>query len=412
MAVVHGFRKPKVYSNVMLKLLKNSLVMGRLVTTEFKDEFKKKGNQIFVKRPPRLSIRQGNVAQVQALEEAEVAITMDKQRGIDLSFTSFDATLNVDDLLNNQVLQESAATLAQDIDTELMRELLKFNNWVGTPGETINSAADFFKGPERLDDMAVPQFGRNGILSVRDYWATAATFVNLQAQTGVATDALTKARLPMIGSVQPFMTQGTVTLTTGTRATSGAAQVDGAGQTVTYADVAEEFEQDLEVKGLAAGATVKAGEVFAIGGVYAINPRTYEQLDYLQQFVVLEDATAAGDGTVTLRIAIPLIVAGPQRLISAAPADSAPITFMGAASTSYRQNATFLKSAISLVFAKLVRPASGECDYSTDPETGLSIRYWRTSDGTNDTHLHRWDVLFGTDNIDPRLGTRQSGVAA
>ncbi len=410
--MAHLFKKPKVYSNVMLKLLKNNLIMGRLVTTEFKDEFKKVGNTVYVKRPIRLAVRNGSVASVQDVEEGEVPVTMDTQRGVDLSFTSFDATLNVDGLLQDQVIQEAAATLAQDIDTELMREVLKFNNWVGTPGENINSALDFFKGPERLDDMAIPQFGRNGILSVRDHWALAGSLVGLNNQNGVSGDALEKAQLPLVGSVRPYMTQATVNLTTGTRATSGAALINGAGQTVTYSAVSSTFQQTLAIDGLAAGATIKAGEVFAIAGVYAINPRTYNTLDYLQQFVVLQDATADGAGAIAaLSVACPLIIAGPQRTISAAPADNAAITFMGAPSTAYRQNAVFLKQALSLVFAKLVQPATGEYDYSTDPATGLSIRYWRTSDGTNDTHLHRWDVLFGTDNLDPRLGVRVSGTA-
>jgi hypothetical protein len=83
---------------------------------------------------------------------------------------------------------------------------------------------------------------------------------------------------------------------------------------------------------------------------------------------------------------------------------------MGAPSTSYRQNAVFHKSALQLTFAKLVMPRSGRAAYSTDKETGISIRYWETSDGTNDTHLHRWDLLFGRTNVDPRLGTRVSGT--
>jgi hypothetical protein len=402
---------PKVYANVMLKLLKNNLVMGKLVTTEHKNEFKKVGNTIYVKRPPRFTVRNGSVANAQDIVEGEVPVVLDTQRGIDLSFTSVDLTLNVDQLLEDATMNEAAAALAQDIDTTIMTEVLKFNNWVGTPGETIDTALDYFKGPERLDDMAVPQFGRNGILSVRDHWALASSLTDLNAQGGIAGDALTKARLPLVGSVQPYMTQGTVSLTTGTRATSGAAQIAGAGQTVAYTAVNDEFQQTLTVDGLAAGATVKAGEVFAIAGVYAINPRTRQTLDFLQQFVVLADATADGAGAISLIVAVPIISTGAYQTVSAAPADNAAITFMGAASTTYRQNATFLKSAISLVFAKLVQPASGEYSYSTDPETGVNIRYWRTSDGTNDTHLHRWDVLFGTENVDPRLGTRISGTA-
>ena len=55
-------------------------------------------------------------------------------------------------------------------------------------------------------------------------------------------------------------------------------------------------------------------------------------------------------------------------------------------------------------------PYSGEADFATDPDTGLTVRYWRTSDGINDTHLHRFDVIYGVKNVDPRRGVRISGT--
>ena len=66
--------------------------------------------------------------------------------------------------------------------------------------------------------------------------------------------------------------------------------------------------------------------------------------------------------------------------------------------------------AIALVSAKLIEPASGLSAYATDPDTGLTVRYWRTSDGTNDTHLHRFDVVYGTKMVDSRRGVRLSGT--
>jgi hypothetical protein len=409
--MANAFLTPKVYANVMLKLLKNNLVMGRLVTTEFKNEFKKVGDTVYVKRPPEFTIRQGSIAQVQDVLEGEMPVKIDRYRGIDIQYTSLDLTLTVTDLLKNNVMMAQAAQMAQQIDSDLMSMCLEFPNWVGTPGQTIDSAADFFKGPQRLDEMAVPGSDRAGVLSPSDYWALAATFTGLYAQRDVAETALERAKIPLLGNVQPYMTQSVINLTTGTRATSGAAQVNGAAQNVTYGSINQnDYRQSLLVKGLAAAATIKAGEVFTIAGVYAVNPRTKAVLPYLAPFVNLVDAVASGGGTVTLTIANPIIVSGAYQTVSAAPADSANIVFMGAASTAYPQNALFHKTAIALVFAKLVEPSTGEYSYASDPETGVSIRYWRTSDGTNDTHLHRWDMLYGVKNLDRRLGTRLSGT--
>jgi hypothetical protein len=416
---------PKVYANTMLALLVNELVMGKLVTTKFKNEFKKVGQTIKVKRPPEFLIRDGAVAQVQGVTEGEIDVTMDKQRGVDIEFTSLEDTLTVNDLLESEIMKSSAATIAQNIDYELMLSTLEFPSWVGTPGEKINSATDFFAMPQRLDELAVPGTSRAGVLSPADNWALAGAFTGLYAQRDIATDALERARIPLIGNVQPYMTQNVVNLVTGTRVAAGTSQVNGANQNVAYTAInTNDYKQTFLIKGLAAGATVKVGEVFSPAGVNWVNPRSKMDTGINAQFVVLEGVdgvggysaatktyTASGGGLITVTIANPMIIDGAYQTVTAAPADSAPITWMGAPSTAYRQNATFHKSSISLVFAKLTDPFTGQASFASDPETGVTIRYWRTSDGTNDTHLHRWDVLFGVDNVDRRLGTRGSGAA-
>jgi hypothetical protein len=403
---------PKVYANTMLALLKNNLVMGKMVTTEFKNEFKKIGNTVYVKRPPEFVVREGAVAQTQEVIEGETPVVMDRQRGIDIEFSSLEDTLQVDDLLKNAVMQAQAAQLAQTIDSDLMSQCLEFPSWVGTPGQDINAATDFFRGPERLDLMAVPQDKRCGVLSPLDYWALAGGFTNLPVQEKIGIDALERARLPLVGNVQPYMTQSVINLTTGSRAATGASVVNGAGQNVSYTSVsANDYKQTLNIDGLTAGHTIKAGEVFSADGVFFVNPRTKQSTGQLAQFVVLEDATANGAGEAALTIANPIITSGAYQTVTAAPADGAPITWLGTADTAYRQNAVFHKSAITLVFAKLTDPFTGQASYATDPQTGVTIRYWRTSDGVNDTHLHRWDVLYGVKNVDRRLGTRLSGTA-
>ena len=140
-----------------------------------------------------------------------------------------------------------------------------------------------------------------------------------------------------------------------------------------------------------------------------MNPRTKAALPYLQQFAVMADATASSGAIAALSISPPIIASGAFQNVDSVPADNAVITWLGSAATTYRPSAVFHKTAIKLVSAKLVAPYSGEADFATDPETGLTIRYWRYSDGANDTHSHRWDVFFGTVNADRRLGCRLSG---
>lgn len=412
--MANTFLTPKVFSNTMLALVKNRLVMGRLVDSDLRDEFRQVGDTIWVKRPPEFIMRSGSVASVQNVIQGEAPVKIDQQVGVDVKLTEIDATLDLDRLGKNAMMQSIATTIAQGIDQAIMNEVLEFPNWAGTPGETINSVTDFFKGPERLDDQAVPQDMRNAVLSTRDYWAQAGSLTGLYQYNGeVANDALKRARLPIMGNVDAFMTQNVTNLVTGTRTTSGAAQIDGASQNVAYTAVntgENAYTQTLNLKGLTNGNTIKRGEVFTIANVYAVNPRSKATLDYLAQFVVLEDVTVSGT-TATVRIANPIITSGAYQTVNSAPADSAAVTWLGTASTGYRQNAVFHKSAIKLQFVKPITPATGISSFSTDPESGVSIRYWQFSDGINDEHYHRFDCLFGVQNVDRRLGTRLSGTA-
>lgn len=414
--MANAFLSPKVFANAGLKLLKNNLVMAKLCDSEGVDKTFKAGvgGTVYVKRPPEFTIRTGATASAQDVTEGEVAVTIDKQAGVDVQFTSQEETLNVDALLKSKVLDASMSQIASYIDGELIARVNEFHNWVGTPGQTINSPADFFLAPQRLDEMAVPMNDRNAILTPADGYGIAGSLLaNAALQGDVARSALAKAKVPLMGNVDSYITQTIPSLTCGTR-TNGA--VDGASQNVTYAAVKSSYTQTLNIDGIGNATTVVAGEVFTIAGVNAVNPRTKADLGYLQQFTVITGGTSAASGTaadqdLALTISPPIIVSGAYQNVSAAPADNAVVTWLGTASTTYRANAAFHKTAIKLVSAKLIMPYSGEADYATDPATGLTVRYWRYSDGATDTHNHRWDVFFGTKNVDRRLGTRISGTA-
>lgn len=413
--MANAFLSPKVFANAGLKLLKNNLVLAKLVDSEGVDKTFKPGvgGTVYVKRPPEFIIRTGATASAQDVVEGEVAVSIDKQAGVDVQFTSQEETLNVDALLKSKVLDASMAQIATYVDSQIGARINEFHNWVGTPANTLSTVAGFLAGPQRLDEMAVPAVDRNAVMNPADGYALAATISANAAQQGtVAGNALQRAKVPMIGSVDTYITQTLPGLTTGSR-TNGA--VDGANQNVLYSAVKSTYTQTLNIDGIGNATTVAAGEVFTIADVYAVNPRTKAVLPYLQQFTVITGGTSAATATaadqdLALTISPPIITSGAYRTVSAAPADNAVVTWLGAASTTFRPNAIFQKQAIKLVSAKLVMPYSGEADYATDPDTGLTVRYWRYSDGASDTHNHRWDVFFGTVNADRRLGTRLSGA--
>ena len=68
------------------------------------------------------TVRDGAVASVQDVVEGEIAVTIDKQKGVDVEFTSLEETLTVDGLLKSKVMQAKASALANQIDQDLHAE--------------------------------------------------------------------------------------------------------------------------------------------------------------------------------------------------------------------------------------------------------------------------------------------------
>lgn len=416
--MANAFATPKVYANVGLAFLTNQLVMAKLCDSESvnKEFVPGVGTTVYVKRPPEFAIRDGAVASAQDTIEGEVAVVCDKQKGLETQFTGYEATTNVDQLLKSKVIKAAMGQIASQIDGDLINNVKFFHNAVGTYGNTISTVAGFFAGPQRMDEMAVPMSDRNAILTPNDGYAMASTFTGLPALAGdTAVSALQKAKIPMLGNTQPYITQTVPALTTGTRVTLTGTTISGANQNSTYANTRTTGTQTLTLT-TGSGKTVKAGEKFTIANVWAVNPRTKAKMTYLKQFTVTADATAVSTA-LSVTISPAIITSGAYQNVdltggtsTTAPDDSAAVVWFGALSTSYNLNAAFHKSAIKLVGVTPPRPYTGEADFATDPATGISVRYWRYSDGTNDLHTHRWDVYYGTKNVDPRLGTVMFGA--
>jgi hypothetical protein len=94
-----------------------------------------------------------------------------------LQFTSQEATLNVDALLKDKVLNASMAQIASKIDGDLIARVNELHNWVGTPGTTMSSPIALFAAAQRMDEMAIPMDDRNAILTPADGYGIAGSLL-------------------------------------------------------------------------------------------------------------------------------------------------------------------------------------------------------------------------------------------
>lgn len=406
---------PDIIAKEAVVILDNELVMGKKVFRGYEKEFDNKvngysvGDSVTVRKPTDFTVRDGAVRSVQDVVEGKTTITVDKQKGVDFEFTSKDLTLNIKDL-SDRVIRPALIQLANQIDTDIMAEYKNIPSWVGTPGQLINSFSDFYTGVTRLNELAVPQEMRCGTLSPSDHGAL------LGSQTALYNDTINKpayreGNTGKVGGVDLYMTQNVPTHTVGVA--TGTPLVNGADQNVTYDAVKDTGTQTLNTDGWTNSTTgiLKAGDVFTIAGVNAVNPVTKADLGFLRQFTVVADANSgASTGPAALTISPPIITSGAFKTCSAAPADNAAITVVGTGGTNYRQNMLFHRNAFSLVSVPMISPP-GAKDVARRTYKGMSVRVIPDYDHTNDKSIWRLDVLYGVDTVDPRLATRLSGTS-
>lgn len=400
-----------------LMILDNNLVMAKNVFRGYENEFEnringyKVGDTISIRRPTDFTVRNGATMAVQDVTEGKTTLTIDQRQGVDFKFTSQDLTLKIGDL-SERVIKPAMVQLANAMDTALMGLYKYVPNWVGTPGQTVNSYVDFAKAPERLDEYAVPQ-ERSSVLSPADHWGLLGSQTSLYIQDA-AKGAYRQGSLGMIGGIDTYMSQNVPTHTTGTWAGSPAVNGSYTASTITYDAVKDTMTQTINIDGFTAGSpALAAGDVFTIQDVYAVNPVTKARLAFQKQFTVISTANATSNA-VDVTFYPAMIWSGAFQNIAVASGvtslNNKTVASTGTDATGYRQNMAFHRNAFALVSVPLVRPP-GAVDVSRQTYKGLSVRVIPVYDGVSDESAFRLDVLYGVKALDPRLATRLSGTA-
>ncbi|WP_155262941.1 P22 phage major capsid protein family protein [Sphingomonas segetis] len=326
---------------------------------------------------------------------------------------------DVGEARESEALMGAAADMANAIDAYVLGVAVKCSNsWVGTLGNNIDDTDEVVTAYTRLREQGVPDSDLRAVMNFKDRQGLGDQVLNLAGPGEEAGKALRTGFSGNVGGVPTLFTQQLPSLTMGSRA--GTILVNGASQNVNYKDVAtsaapgQYMTQTIAIDGLTGATdTIKAGEVFTIAGVYAYDNRKQAALDYLQQFTVVSDATAATNAVAALRIFPAIIVAGSgsggdvnvntaHATVSAAPADNAAITFLGTASTAYTPRAIIQKQAVVVDTAPLILPATGTAMRRKLQKVPLSVRMWQHSDFATGAHSIRFDCAL-TANVRDRM---------
>lgn len=332
--------------------------------------------------------------------EQYTTLSVASQKHIGINFTTAELTMQLDDFAE-RVLKPRISQLASSIDADVANAYKSLYQSVGTPGTTPATALVLLQGHQKLNEMAAPMQPRYATVNPAANASLVDGLKGLFNPTSTISRQFKSGMMGegVLGYDEINMSQSIVNHSTGTRATTLA--VNGA--------ISTQGASTIALDGDSGSATLKAGDVFTIAGVYAVNPQTRQSTGSLQQFVVTADATASSGAWSSVSIS-PAIYTAAHALatVDAFPADNAVVTVLGSASTNYAQNLVYHKDAIAFATADLLMP-QGVDMASRQVHNGISMRIVRQYDINNDRMPCRVDVLYGYSVIRPQMGVRLWG---
>ena len=387
---------PQQITREALRVLHNKLTFIGAINRQYDDSFAKSGAKIGdtlkLRLPNQFTVRTGATLSAQDINEQSVALQVGTQKGVDMNFSSVDLTLSLDDF-SSRVLEPAMAVLAASLEADAVTMYKDVYQQVGTPGTTPNTLLTYLQARARLNNSLTPMDTlRTAHLS------PLATATIVDALKGLFQDSQAireQYREGAMGRTAGFdWFENPLVPTHANGNTVAGVQVNGAGQTGST----------LNIKGVTSSSVFAHGTVFTIAGVYEVHPETKAVTSRLQPFVVAADATMGGT-TGALTISPAIVTSGATQNVSAAPADSAALTVVGAASTAYEQELAFHRDAFAFATADLVMP-KGVDFAAREVYDGVSMRIVRAYDINNDAFPCRIDVLYGYKTIRPQMACR------
>ena len=402
--MANTFLTNSVVTMEALDVLENTDDVMVAINGEYSDQFKfggaVLGQTLNIRKPPRYLGRLGQAAQIEAITETQVPLTLSYQRCVDTQVSSQNLTLDIDDY-RQRILYPQIVRLSNLIDQDVCALAQGLNNWVGTPGTTPTALSTYGLAKVKLDNNACPPEDRYAFLNpIADYTLmdnlktlfNSVKDISSQYDTGSMTKSGTLGmawRMDQNIYVQTVGALGTSTPVVGTAPSNGATTVSTTGWQ-------------------SGASTLNAGDKFsfisASSPVNVVNPQNYQDMGQAQQFVVTA-TTSDVSGTLTIPFAPALYYSGQLQNVSNQPPVNAAIYVYDTPAANF-STITGKKTPFNMVanknfgtLAMVDMPLPGGTDRAyraASKKSGKSIRVIRDYVATTDQWIQRLDVLYGT----------------
>lgn len=414
-----------VITNEVLRIAHNASAFLGNVNTDYKEAWTgdvKPGSTVKARAPVQFTHRDGETASVQDITERSTDVTLQPLLGLDFAVGSTELTTSVgsngsvDKAFKERYLKPAGLKLAALLDYRI-GTLMKnsFHQMVGTPGTPPATFADLLNAGVPLDRMSVPRDGMR--MAAIEPGANASIVAGLSGlfnNKEVLGEQYKTGIIKTGAGLDLAMSQNVPSHTVGPL--GGTPLVKGASQGLINSGATDNpygATTSLVTDGWTAAAALRLnqGDTFTIDGVFSVNPETKASTGVLQSFLVTANTSSDASGNATIVISPAIIAGGAYQNVTARPADHAPITVTsGAANTTYTNNLIWHRDAFTFVSPKQELPGGMDMAYqaSLADEGGVSLRFVRGFDITNNKFVSRFDILWGGAVTLPNFGVRRT----
>lgn len=415
----------QIVTNEVLRIAHNNSAFLGNVNSDYEDAWAgqyKPGNTVNARAPVQFTHRSGETANVQDVTERSVPITLQPLLGLDFAVgstelaTSIGSNGKVQPAFKERYLKPAGLKLAAILDSQLALVMKNgFHQMVGTPGTPPATFADLLATQVPLDRMSVPRDGMR--MAAVEPGANASILAGVSGlfnSQSVLSEQYKSGVLKTGAGLDIAMSQNVPSHTVGPL--GGTPLVNGANQgliNVGATDNPYAATTSLVTDGWTAAAALRLnqGDTFTIAGVFSVNPETKQSTGVLQSFLVTANVSSDGAGNATVIVSPAIIAGGAYQNVTARPADNAAMTITsGAANTTYAQNLVWHRDAVTFVSPKQEIPGGMDMAYqaSLADEGGVTLRFVRGYDITNNRFISRFDILWGAAITLPNFGARRT----
>ena len=372
-----------------VRLWKNTNAFLQAVDTQYDGSFAqtgaKQGTSLRIRLPNDFVVRTGQAANVQDTQEQSTTLVVATQKGVDVSFSSLDRTMSLDDY-SKRILAPSVNNLAGAVALDIMSGaeggVCNYVSALSSTAVTTPTVTTVLTAGALLDVNSAPNLDR---MIVTDPYTDARVVGALSGLFNPATELSKQYKTGAMKNALGFDWMKDQTVIKHTNGTFTAGTVNGASQTGST----------LVVNAITG--SLNKGDIITLAGVNAVNRITKQTTGAARQFVITANAASGATSLSIYPAIVPAGAGGAQvqfQSVDASPANSATITLAGVASEVTRKNIAFVPEAVTLAMADLEIP-KGVHEAARETFDGISMRMVTGYNIQTDQFITRLDILYG-----------------